>query len=195
MSVANPNPAAKTRALFLYCVEYTRLNRNARKSPKPKGAPKWKRTFFVDTFCHLPASHCVSPRLGLIASKSRPSGVTENVVATRLKAVFLGVMPEGTVGDFEKLRSSSADTTCFLQGGLQIHALGGGDRLLKIHALVRYFDSLAHSRSGGRSGSITQDAIWEHANGNFFAGFQGHGALHRVFQLSYVSRPLVGFEL
>src|SRR5437762_4556559 len=104
--------------------------------------------------------------------------------------MFLGVVAERAVSDLEKLGCPRANAPRLLQRGLQVKTLRGGNDLFKIHALFRYFDSL-----GGRSSpSIPKDALGQYSHRNLFAGFQGHGALHGVFKLSHVPRPLVRFE-
>src|SRR5437763_12833716 len=65
-----------------------------------------------------------------------------------LEAMLLGIMPERTIGDSEKLGSSRANAACFFQGRLQIQSFRGCHHLFKIHALVRDFDSLARCSAG-----------------------------------------------
>src|SRR6184192_3161737 len=106
--------------------------------------------------------------------------------------MLFGIMPEGTIGDFEELRGPRANATGFLEGRLQVHPLGSRDDLFKIHAVFRQFDALSSSQRRSR---ITQDPVGQDSHGNLLARLQGHGALHGVFKFSHVPRPVVGFEL
>src|SRR5437773_9880220 len=100
--------------------------------------------------------------------------------------MLFGIMPEGTISDFEELRGPRANPTRFLQGSLQVHSLGGSDNLFKIHALLRYFDALTGAPRGFR---ITQDPVGQDSHGNLLARLQGHGALHGVCRLEAYDWP------
>src|SRR5437773_10299948 len=106
--------------------------------------------------------------------------------------MLFGIMPEGTISDFEELRGPRANPTRFLQGSLQVHSLGGSDNLFKIHALLRYFDALTGAARGFR---ITTDPVGQDSHGNLLARLQGHGPLHGVFKFSPALRPVAGLAL
>src|SRR5690242_5537564 len=107
--------------------------------------------------------------------------------------MFLCVMPEGAISDFEKLRCSRTNTASLLQSGLQVKTFGRCDGLLEVYALIRYFNSLGRTSDAGRS-SIAQDSVRQDPRGNLLAGFQGHCPFHCVFKFPDIPGPIVTLQ-
>src|SRR5215472_11426410 len=108
--------------------------------------------------------------------------------------MLLGVVTVGPVGNLQQLRRSGADSSGLFQGGLQIAALRCRNNLLKVDTFRGKFHSLAGSRPRWTS-AIAKDPLGQSPRRDLSASFQGHCALHRVFELSYVPRPLIRFQL
>ena len=91
--------------------------------------PKRAMTFSVDIFCPSRRAQSVT---------RDPDPEKTELRAPRppfeLEIVFLGVMTEGTVTDFEKFGSASTNSARLGQSGLQIQSFSIGDFLFKIES-------------------------------------------------------------
>jgi len=111
-----------------------------------------------------------------------------------LNIVFLGVMTEGAIANFEQFRRPCSYAARFFERLLEVAALGFRDLLLEIKAFRWKLAVLSRGDTDGRASCIARDAVGQDAQRNFPARFESHGAFQSVFQFSNVSRPIVGFQ-
>ena len=98
-----------------------------------------------------------------------------------LQVMFFGVMAKRAISDFEQFGGAGADPIGLLQGGLEIAALRVGDFFLEIEALRGEGDAGGDSGDSAAVGGVARDAVWKNAEGDFWTGFESHGALQGVF--------------
>src|ERR1700676_1975255 len=112
-----------------------------------------------------------------------------------LEIVLFRVVPEGAVGDFEKLSGSGAHTAGLFQCTQEVAALGAGQFPLEVDALDGEGDVGRETGSEDGRGSIAGDPVWKSLEGDLGAGFESNGALHGVFEFADVAGPFVGFQM
>src|SRR5580700_7351676 len=108
--------------------------------------------------------------------------------------MFLSVVAERTVADFQKFGCFGADSVRSFQGSLKIPSLGFCNLFFKVQPF-RWKGGFACGPSPrGEPSGVAGNTVGEDAQRDLPAGLERNGALHGVLELTNVSRPVVGFQ-
>src|SRR5271170_4418387 len=108
--------------------------------------------------------------------------------------MFLGVVPERAVADFQQIRSLGADPVRLLKCQLKVSAFGIRDLFLEVNPLGRKRDLADGSASRDTRGRVARNAVRKHSQRYLSTGLERHSTLHGVLKFADIPGPVIGLK-